>query len=485
MSEVVTQAGDDLYRYDEEFRDTIATVDKKGKRIWLFPKKPGGNLHRWRVVVTVFLLSIFFAGPLITIGGRPLLLLNVFERKFVILGQAFWPQDFVLLAITLITLFVFIILFTVVFGRIWCGWMCPQTLFMEMVFRKIEYWIEGDGPAQKRLSRVPMSLEILAKKTLKHALFILISVMIAHTAMAYLIGIDAMFKIIHHSPTENLGGFIGLVAFTGIFYGVFARFREQACIAVCPYGRLQGVLLTKDSIVVAYDWLRGEPRGKIKKNVTVEKSGDCIDCKLCVHVCPTGIDIRHGTQLECVNCTACIDACDDVMIKINKPKGLIRYASYNSIQHVIAKLITPRVMGYCFVLLVLMTFLSFSLLTRSDVETNVFKVSGTLYQRSEDDFITNLYNVEFVNKTFEDMPLEIKVESPATARLVKPDGNPIIVPACSMLKAIYFIKLSASDITSGRTIIMLGVYNNDGKQLEEVKVKFIGPIMNKSKKESL
>ncbi len=472
----ITKGSDDLYRYDEEFRDTIATVDKKGKRIWLFPKKPGGTLHQWRVVVTVVLLFIFFSGPFLKIGGRPFLLLNIFERKFVVFGQAFWPQDFVLLAITLITFFVFIILFTVVFGRIWCGWMCPQTLFMEMVFRKIEYWIEGDGPAQQRLRDEPLSLRKIGKKLFKHSLFILISALIAHTAMAYLIGVDQTFEIIHHSPSENLAGFMGLVGFAGIFYAVFAKFREQACTAVCPYGRLQSVLLSKDSIVVAYDWLRGEPRSKLRKHpVTEIKSGDCIDCKLCVHVCPTGIDIRNGTQLECVNCTACIDACDEVMLKINKPKGLIRYASYNSIQNGVMKLITPRVIGYSIVLLGLIGLLSFTLLTRSDVETNVFKVSGTLYQRSEDGFITNLYNVEFVNKTFEDLPLEIKVESPVTASLVKADGKAITAPAEGLLKVIYFIKIPAASITTARTVVILGVYK-DGKLLEKVKVKFIGPV---------
>ncbi len=472
----ITKGSDDLYRYDEEFRDTIATVDKKGKRIWLFPKKPGGTLHQWRVVVTVVLLFIFFSGPFLKIGGRPFLLLNIFERKFVVFGQAFWPQDFVLLAITLITFFVFIILFTVVFGRIWCGWMCPQTLFMEMVFRKIEYWIEGDGPAQQRLRDEPLSLRKIGKKLFKHSLFILISALIAHTAMAYLIGVDQTFEIIHHSPSENLAGFMGLVGFAGIFYAVFAKFREQACTAVCPYGRLQSVLLSKDSIVVAYDWLRGEPRSKLRKHpVTEIKSGDCIDCKLCVHVCPTGIDIRNGTQLECVNCTACIDACDEVMLKINKPQGLIRYASYNSIQNGVMKLITPRVIGYSIVLLGLIGLLSFTLLTRSDVETNVFKVSGTLYQRSEDGFITNLYNVEFVNKTFEDLPLEIKVESPVTASLVKADGKAITAPAEGLLKVIYFIKIPAASITTARTVVILGVYK-DGKLLEKVKVKFIGPV---------
>ena len=228
----ITQSGDDLYRYDEEFRDTIATVDKKGKRIWLFPKMPGGAHHSLRVVVTVLLLSLFFSGPFLKIGNQPLLLLNIFERKFVVLGLVFWPQDFVLLAITLITFFVFIILFTVVFSRIWCGWMCPQTLFMEMVFRKIEYWIEGDGPAQRRLEDEPWSLTKIGKKTAKHTLFILISVLIAITAMAYLIGPAETFKSIQHSPSDNPAGFVGLFAFISILYGVFAKFREQACVIV-------------------------------------------------------------------------------------------------------------------------------------------------------------------------------------------------------------------------------------------------------------
>lgn len=463
----------------EEFRDTIATVDEEGKRIWVYPKKPSGRLHSWRVVVTVFLLSLLFGGPFLKISGQPFLLLNVFERKFVILGQAFWPQDFVLLAVVLITFFVFIILFTVVFGRVWCGWMCPQTLFMEMVFRKIEYMIEGDAPAQRRLSEAPWSIQKITKKTLKHFIFILISLIIAHTAMAYLVGMDQTIAIATTSPLENLPGFIGLVAFTVIFYGLFAKFREQACIAVCPYGRLQGVLLTRESIVVAYDWLRGEPRGKLKKNkVEVAQTGDCIDCHLCVHVCPTGIDIRNGTQLECVNCTACIDACDDVMIRIGKPKGLIRFASYNSIRDGIQQIINGRVIGYSLILVALLAVLGFALITRSDVETTVVKVSGTLYQR-DNGFITNLYNIEFVNKTFSELTLDLKIEESLSIELINVAGKPIVVPAEGFVKGVYFIKIPEKQVTNARTVIKVGVYHN-GKLVETVKVKFIGPVSKAS-----
>jgi len=468
----------DLYHYEEQFRDSIATVDAKGKRVWVYPKKPSGRTHTWRIAVTTVLLSLLFGGPFVKIGGQPLLLLNFFERRFVIFGQPFWPQDFVLLAITLMTFFVFIILFTVVFGRIWCGWMCPQTLFMEMVFRKIEYWIEGDAPAQRRLNNQNLNLEKIGKKTFKHFLFILISVLISHTAMAYLIGIESVEKIITQHPSENMAGFIGLVVFTGIFYLNFAKFREQACIAVCPYGRLQGVLLIKDSIVVAYDWLRGEPRGRMTKSSVMhtdtKPKGDCIDCKLCVHVCPTGIDIRNGTQLECVNCTACIDACDEVMLKIGKPKGLIRFASYNSIKDGVVKLFTARVAAYSLVLVLLISVLSFSLATRSDVKVTMLKVPGTLYQR-DGGFVTNLYNIEFVNKTFDEKKLELKVDEPASGILINVDHKDITIPAEGLLKRVYFIKIPESEISNARIVVRLSVYEN-GKLIEKVKAKFIGPV---------
>ncbi|MBT1689066.1 cytochrome c oxidase accessory protein CcoG [Dawidia soli] len=469
---------DEVYQFNEEFRNSIATVDGQGKRVWIYPKKPSGSFHRWRVAVTVLLLTILFAGPFLRIGGQPFLLLNVFERKFVILGQAFWPQDFVLLALILLAFFIFIIVFTLAFGRVWCGWMCPQTLFMEMVFRKIEYWIEGDAPAQRRLNAAPLSFGKVWKKTAKHAIFIVISVIIAHTVMAYMIGTDQTLAIIGQSPLDNLAGFSGLAAFTVIFYGVYARFREQACIAVCPYGRLQSVLLTKESIVVAYDWLRGEPRGQLRKKHTVEApKGDCVDCKLCVHVCPTGIDIRNGTQLECVNCTACIDACDDVMLKVNKPTGLIRYASASAIEKGSTKIFTPRLMVYSGVLLVIIALLGFTLATRSDVETTVLKVPGTLYQKPGDGYISNLYNVEFINKSFDDVPVTVRVESPSFAKLQKVDGKNILLPAEGLLKTVFFIRIPEDEIKTARTVVYLGIYHRDtGKLLGNAKVKFIGPV---------
>ncbi len=467
--------GDSLYQFDEEFRDSISTVDKEGKRVWVYPKRPSGFYHKLRIVVTVVLLSILFAGPFIKIGGQPFLLLNIFERKFVVFGATFWPQDFFLLALTFITFFVFIILFTVAFGRIWCGWACPQTLFMEMVFRKIEYWIEGDANQQRRLDQQSWNTEKVIKKTSKQIIFLIISLIIAHTVMAYLIGIDETIAIVSQSPVAHMSGFIGLMSFTAIFYFVFAKFREQACTVVCPYGRLQGVLLVKDSIAVMYDWLRGEPRGKLSKAQIDLAKGDCIDCKLCVHVCPTGIDIRNGTQLECVNCTACMDACDEVMVKVNRPKGLIRYASYNSVLEGKKKLFTPRVAGYSFVLILLLSALTYFIFSRADVETTVLRLPGMLYQRSDDGMINNLYNVQIANKTFDDKNIELRLEGIQEGSLQKVGEAEIIVPADGLFKGSIIVKIPEAMVVSTKMKIEIGVYEENTK-LESVSTNFLGPV---------
>jgi len=302
----------------EKYRDSISLVDKGGDRNWVYPKKPKGPLYTGRTWFSISLMVLLFAGPFIKLNGHPLLLLNVLERKFIILGIPFWPQDMPLFALLMLTFVMFIIVFTVVFGRVWCGWACPQTIFMEMLFRKIEYFIEGDFKAQKKLDDQSWNTEKIIKKTAKHIVFFALSVLIANTFLSYLIGIDEVKMLVLDGPMAHLGKFTALIIFSAVFYAVFAKFREIICIVVCPYGRLQGLMLDRNSIVVAYDFLRGEPRGFRKKGVE-QSLGDCVDCKRCVQVCPTGIDIRNGTQLECINCTACIDECNDVMTHINQP----------------------------------------------------------------------------------------------------------------------------------------------------------------------
>jgi len=271
-----------------------------------------------------------------------------------------------------------------------------------------------------------------------------------------------------------MSGFIGLVAFTGVFYSVFAFLREQACTVICPYGRLQSVLLTKGSIIVAYDWLRGEPRGKIKKQQEQEEKGDCIDCKLCVHACPTGIDIRGGTQLECVNCTACIDACDEVMVKINKPTGLIRYDSYNGIKEGKKLTLNPRIVGYAAVLTILLGATGYLMANRSAIEATVLKVPGTLYQKQENGNITNLYKIQFINKTFDATTIEPKLVDFKGATLKKVGNAALNIEPNSMSESIYIIEIAGDKLTSSKTALKIEIYN-DGKLVDVVKTNFLSP----------
>jgi cytochrome c oxidase accessory protein FixG len=293
--------------------------------------------------------------------------------------------------------------------------------------------------------------------------------------MAYLIGVDQVKQLVSAGPGAELTGFFGLLLFTGVFYGVFAYFREQACTVVCPYGRLQSVLLNKESIVVAYDWLRGEPRSKLRKQSLTADQGDCIDCKLCVHACPTGIDIRNGTQMECVNCTACIDACNQVMEKVQRPQGLIRFDSYNGIAGGKPLKFTARLVGYSVILLALVVLLTYLLVSRSDVETTVLRVPGQLFQQTVGGNISNLYNIQVINKTFNDIPLYIKVLDQPEAKIYRVGEPSLLVPANGMVESVYFVELPATQIVKAKTPILLGIFS-ENSMIEKVKTNFLGPV---------
>lgn len=462
----------DKPKMDESFRDSIGTVTQKGERIWIFPKKPKGKFYNARTIVSAILLLLFYGLPFIKVNGNPLILLNILERKIILFGIPFGPHDFHIFVIAMIIAIISIFLFTVVYGRVFCGWVCPQTIFMEMVYRKIEYLIEGDANKQRALDKMEWNGEKITKKTLKHTIFVLIAFITANTLLAYVIGVDELFKIISDPPLEHITGLIATLVFTGIFYFIFAFFREQVCLMVCPYGRLQGVMLDENSVVISYDYMRGEPRGVQKKGVESDL-GDCIDCKQCVQVCPTGIDIRNGTQLECVNCTACIDACDGVMDKINKPRGLIRYASKNEIEKGIRSLLTPRSIGYTVVLLILFGILGFMFTLRNNFELSIFRTPGMMYQEYDSLHISNLYDFVLTNKTFDETPA--KLELSGINGRIQVIGSDMIAKPQGVIEAKFLVIVKEDDIKQLNTPIHIIVKSGD-KEIDNIKTSFLGRI---------
>jgi len=396
-----------------------------------------------------------------------------------------------------------------VFGRLFCGWVCPQTVFMEMIFRKIEYWIEGDAGEQRKLALSPWTPAKIRKKLLKHGIIYGLALLFTNFFLAYIISMDEVLKIIREPIDQHWGGFAAMIAFSLAFYSVFAVLREQVCTTICPYGRLQSVLLVKDSIVVAYDHVRGEPRTKLKKekqapsprvaefrdpveqiksavgtatsdvqspssNVQspTSKIGDCIDCNLCVAVCPTGIDIRNGTQLECTNCTVCMDACDSIMKKVNRPLGLIRYDSMTGIESGRRKIFTTRVYAYTGVLLALLALDVFLIARRGIVETIILRSPGQLYQQKDDTHLTNLYTYVLINKSNHELPAQLQITTPG-ARIQYVGKEPGNIPKGEKIEGAFFVEMPESELDGRKTPIVIKVIS-EGKIVDEVKTNFMG-----------
>ena len=463
---------EDLY-HDESFRGRISSVTASGARNWIYALKPSGKWYKYRNIVAWICLAIFFTLPLIHVGGNPLFLINVIDSRFILFGKIFWPQDFFVLALGMIFFIVFIALFTIIYGRLFCGWVCPQTIFLEFVFRKIEWWIEGSPARQRQLNDQEWNTEKIWKKTAKHSLFLLVSLFISATFLSYIIGVKEMWGWLNDPWSYHAGMFISLFIFTALFYGVFAFVREIVCTTVCPYGRLQGVLFDENTMQISYDYKRGESRGRFKKNET-RTYGDCIDCRKCVLVCPTGIDIRDGVQMDCVGCTACIDACDEVMDKIGFEKGLIRYASEKQISANQPFRFTVKMKAYSAILVALLFSMSFMILTRNEVDTHITRVKGQLFQEVDESTLSNLFEAKVINKSTATFPVELKVENMnATIKLIGVTSFELKPEAINDFT--FFVEVPRKEILKRNNPITIGIYR-DGERIQTIKSRFLGPF---------
>ena len=447
-----------------DFRDYPINMNERGGRKWVYAKKPSGKWFNRRTIVSWILLLFWVGAPFIRVNGNPLILLDIANRKFIIFGAIFWAQDTFILALLMLSFVLFVVLFTVTFGRLWCGWTCPQTIFLEMVFRKIEYLIEGDYRERHKLDNSPWTAKKIFKKTLKHGIFILISIAMTNVFLMWFIGSDRWIEMIQEPISQNFSGFLVMLLVSAFFYWVYSFFREQICTMVCPYGRMQGVLLDSKSIAVTYDYVRGEPRGG-------RGDGDCTDCKQCISVCPTGIDIRNGSQLECINCTACIDQCNKIMHVTGKPPGLIRYASEAQIKGQQTSIWNARNRAYSVVLLFIFSFFVYTLVSRPVLETTILRTPGLLYQE-QDSTLSNVYNIKIVNKTHDELPLELRVISHDGK--IQIAGNSIILKDQDMYESTFILFLPKSEVTSDKTEVEFGVFSNN-ELIETYRVTFVGP----------
>lgn len=465
---------DDLLQ-PKTFRDTVSSVANTGKRNWVYALQPKGKLYSTRQILAAFYVLVFFSLPLIKVNGMPFFMINILKGKFIIFSKIFWPQDFFIFAIAMITFIVFIVLFTVVFGRLFCGWACPQTIFMEFVFRKIEWWIEGSPSQQKAMNNnSDWTINIFQKKLLKHVIFFSLSFLIANTFLAYILGLDELIKIIEEPISENVLLFSGLLVFTFLFYAVYAFVRDIVCTTICPYGRLQSVMFDRDTMQISYDYKRGEPRGKFNKK-EARTIGDCVDCKKCVAVCPTGIDIRNGIQMECIGCTACIDACNDVMQHLKLPTGLIRYASENEIKKSRAFKFNTRMKAYTALLGILLVFMALLIATRKTVDTYIARAKNQTYQELPNNRISNLFEAKIINKTNKEIPIELKLNN-GFGEIKMVGSKTIILKKEAINEVTFFMEIPKQKIVKRSTSVEIDVFSN-GEKIQTVNTKFLGPFM--------
>jgi cytochrome c oxidase accessory protein FixG len=457
----------------------LPTLNPDGTRRWLRPKLFAGRFLRRRRALAWGLIALFSAIPYLRMNGKPLILLDVIRRQFTFFGATFLPTDSVLLMLLLVGIFLGIFLLTATYGRVWCGWACPQTVYMEFLYRPIERLIEGAPSAQERLDRHRLH----PRRILKYAVFGALSMFLAHTFLAYFVGVSALVRWVTRSPFEHPVAFLVMAGTTALMLLDFGWFREQVCMVACPYGRFQSVLLDRRSLIVGYDHRRGEPRGKPGRRGLVlvngpARTGDCIDCGACVVTCPTGIDIRDGLQMECIHCTQCMDACDSIMDQVGRPRGLIRYSSRDELAGASRRILRPRIVLYPLLLVLVWGALAWALAHRAPADVTVLRGLGSPFTVLSSGLVSNQIRVKIVNRDSVDRRYRIDVEAMGRAadeplEMIAPE-NPLAVAAGKSATATVFVEAPPKAFDDGQREVRFRV--SDGAGWSEVlPYRLLGP----------
>ena len=450
--------------------ESVTTINDDGSRYFIHPADVRGFWTRWRRVIGALLLAFYVLLPWIPINGEPAVFLDVFHRKIHLFGLTLMFQDLWLFFFVITGLAFSLYVATSVAGRVWCGWACPQTVFLDHVIRRIERWIEGDAASRRQLDLAPWTAGRFFKGVIKHFLFFIFAALIAHVFLSYFVSLPQLYGMMTHTPSQNWGSFLFVFIMTGMLYFDFAWFREQFCIVLCPYGRFQSALIDDNSIVIGYDAKRGEPRGKAGTT-----QGECIDCRRCIQVCPTGIDIRQGLQLECISCAACIDACDEVMDKMHRPRGLIRHDSLNALAGKPDRFLRPRLALYAVLGLIGVSVFLFSAAQLKPVTLSIFRMQGAPYFRDEGT-IRNNFLVRMANKRSRPSIYRIEVES--TADHLKAAGitsSPLNLGPLEEVQVPLILTLPDADFRQGFDV-KVRVLGADGQREGEKIVPFLGPF---------
>jgi cytochrome c oxidase accessory protein FixG len=449
----------------------LPTLNEDGTRRWIRPKPAHGHFFWRRLTVAYGLIAVFLVIPHLQLNGKPLILLDLPRREFTLFGTTFLPTDTLPLMLLMLSILIAVFLLTALFGRVWCGWGCPQTVYMEFVFRPIERLFEGGRAGSVRLDRRHARAQVHPRRLGKYALYFTISLLLAHTFLAYFVGVDQLAVWVTRSPVEHPTSFAIMALTTGAVMFDFTWFREQTCLVACPYGRWQSALLDRDSLIVAYDTRRGEPRAKGKTRPP--GAGDCIDCGACVLTCPTGIDIRDGLQMECVHCTQCADACDEVMTRIGKPTGLIRYSSRAAMEGTPARRLRPRTVLYPIALTLTFGGFLFVLGNRSAADVTLLRGLGSPYAIAQDGRVSNQVRVRIANRTREARTYTIAVLGAEAGAVIIPQ-NPLTVAPGRIASTSLFVLLPQTAFTNGEVKVRVRVTDSTGFETT-VEYRLVGP----------